>query len=83
MLFIETSARTKIGIQQAFEELVLKCLETHNLLHQSALGTATSTYMYKNNITTASVDVFVPKATSRSLCESSSRSDNAKRGCSC
>lgn len=32
MLFIETSAKTRIGVSQAFEELVLKILETPALL---------------------------------------------------
>ena len=38
MLFVETSAKTNSGIQQAFEELVLKCLETPNLLNLVATG---------------------------------------------
>eukprot|EP00392_Amoebophrya_sp_AT5.2_P019287 g20062.t1 len=32
MLYIETSAKTKLGIQQAFQELVLKILDSPDLL---------------------------------------------------
>jgi Ras-related protein Rab-18 len=34
MVFIETSAKTKVGIQQAFEEIVQKVLDNPNLLPQ-------------------------------------------------
>merc|ERR1712061_254887 len=36
MMYIETSAKTKIGIQQAFEEVVLKILDSPDLLELSA-----------------------------------------------
>lgn len=32
MLFIECSAKTRLGVQQAFEELVMRILETPTLL---------------------------------------------------
>lgn len=41
MMFIETSAKTKIGVRQAFEEVVFKILDTPNLLDGTApLGNA-------------------------------------------
>eukprot|EP01094_Clydonella_sp_ATCC50884_P004611 TRINITY_DN13655_c0_g1_i1.p1 TRINITY_DN13655_c0_g1~~TRINITY_DN13655_c0_g1_i1.p1 ORF type:complete len:206 (+),score=46.62 TRINITY_DN13655_c0_g1_i1:50-667(+) len=41
MVFIETSAKTKVGIQQTFEELVQKILDTPELLSkQQNAGTA-------------------------------------------
>jgi GTPase SAR1 family protein len=46
MLFVETSARTREGIQHAFEELVLKCLETPNLVNQSSSGFVTRAMKY-------------------------------------
>jgi len=36
MLYIECSAKTRLGIQQAFEELVLKIMDTPNLLIKKA-----------------------------------------------
>lgn len=36
MMFIETSAKTRQGIIQAFEELVFKILDTPSLLHSTA-----------------------------------------------
>eukprot|EP01083_Nonionella_stella_P075665 205778_1 len=36
LLFIETSAKTKLGVQQAFEELVLKILQEPSLLENEA-----------------------------------------------
>lgn len=35
-LFVETSAKANVAVQQAFEELVLKILETPNLLSSSS-----------------------------------------------
>merc|ERR1711924_73028 len=35
MMYIETSAKTKIGIQQAFEEVVLKILDSPDLLEST------------------------------------------------
>ncbi|XP_010722855.1 ras-related protein Rab-18-B-like [Meleagris gallopavo] len=35
LLFIETSAKTEDGVQHAFEELVIKILQTPNLLDRS------------------------------------------------
>jgi len=44
MLFIECSAKTRLGIQQAFEELVHRILDTPNLWSSSPQGkTVTST----------------------------------------
>lgn len=41
MMFIETSAKTKIGVRQAFEEVVFKILDTPSLLEGTApLGNA-------------------------------------------
>ncbi len=34
-LFVETSAKTNLAVSQAFEELVLKILDTPNLLDQA------------------------------------------------
>lgn len=43
MMYIETSAKTKIGIQQAFEEVVLKILDSPDLLDGTIpLGTRAS-----------------------------------------
>jgi Ras-related protein Rab-18 len=36
--YVETSAKTNVAVQQAFEELVLKILETPDLVN-TALGT--------------------------------------------
>lgn len=37
-LFVETSAKTNIAVSQAFEELVLKILETPNLVDEGQAG---------------------------------------------
>ncbi|XVF16989.1 hypothetical protein REPUB_Repub10bG0078300 [Reevesia pubescens] len=37
-LFIECSARTRVNVQQCFEELVLKILDTGNLLAEGSKG---------------------------------------------
>jgi len=42
MLFIEASAKTKLGIQQAFEELVQKILDTPSLYTQQEKANATA-----------------------------------------
>jgi len=42
MLFIEASAKTKLGIQQAFEELVQKILDTPSLYTQQEKAKATA-----------------------------------------
>lgn len=36
MIFVETSAKTKIGIQQVFQEVVAKILESPTLLYNTA-----------------------------------------------
>jgi Ras-related protein Rab-18 len=41
MVFIECSAKTKLGIQQAFEELVTKILETPSLYEKETKSTGT------------------------------------------
>lgn len=41
MVFIECSAKTKLGIQQAFEELVTKILETPSLYEKETKATGT------------------------------------------
>lgn len=38
MLFIETSARTREGVEQAFEELVLKIMDFPSLLEGDSSG---------------------------------------------
>ena len=43
MLFIETSAKTRLGVKQAFEEVVLKILENDDLLEGTApMGASSS-----------------------------------------
>jgi Ras-related protein Rab-18 len=37
-LYVETSAKTNVAVGQAFEELVLKILETPGLLENLSLG---------------------------------------------
>ncbi|GMH32683.1 hypothetical protein BSKO_00517 [Bryopsis sp. KO-2023] len=37
-LFVETSAKTNVAVRQAFEELVLKIMETPNLMEEGTTG---------------------------------------------
>lgn len=38
MLFIETSAKTRQGVEKAFEELVLKIMDVPSLLDSNSIG---------------------------------------------
>lgn len=52
MLFIETSAKTKKGVEQAFDEVVLKILDTPSLLEGTApLGARQGGAQNNNNVT--------------------------------
>jgi Ras-related protein Rab-18 len=48
MLFMECSAKTKLGIQQAFEELIQKILDTPTLWEENKLNTLTPKENDKN-----------------------------------
>lgn len=37
-LFVETSAKTNVAVAQAFEELVLKIMETPNIMEEGQMG---------------------------------------------
>ncbi|XP_035550315.1 ras-related protein RABC1-like isoform X2 [Juglans regia] len=46
-LFIECSAKTRVNVQQCFEELVLKILDTPSLLAESSKGTKRNIFKEK------------------------------------